>query len=119
MALPIIYRGQTVSGKIELRTKDACIADLENPFVIPTGSTVEVIFPGTTTPVHLSTATPGEVTIVDANLSTITFEMTPTKSALLKVITNGAANVKVTTLTGKVTIFEKVKAFNIVDPANV
>lgn len=119
MALPIIYRGQTVSGKIELRTKDFCISDLENPFPIPTGSLVEIIFPGATAPVILSTANSGEVTVSDALLSTITFEMTPTKSLLLKVIDNGVVNLRVTSLTNKVTIFEKIKAFKIVDIANV
>jgi hypothetical protein len=114
-----IYRGDTFKGVINLRLKDSCDESKVNPFVIEAGSTVEIRFPGQTATVVLSTSTPGEVTIVDASLSTIAFEGSPAKSTLLKKIADAAITVVVTQgVSGEIFTFEKTKYLTIKDRSN-
>jgi|WetSurMetagenome_2_1015567.scaffolds.fasta_scaffold316728_2 hypothetical protein len=117
MALTTIYRGQTVKGTLNLRVTDSCVPGLKNPYAIPGGATIVINFPGATSTVSLSTATMGEITIVDSALSTISFEMSATKSALLAITSSGAIDVKVTS-GSNVDIFEKAVVLKIADIAN-
>jgi hypothetical protein len=121
----IVYRGQTLTGTVNLRISDAS-SGVEFPYAIPTGSTIVINFPGiivptppaTSTSVELSTANSGEVSIVDATQSKIAFNMSPTKSLLLALNSNADVDVIVTAPSGKVDIFELVNIYNIVDYAN-
>ena len=114
-----IYRGDTFKGTVNLRLKDSCDPNKVNPFAIEAGSTIEVRFPGTTSPVVLSTANVGEVTIVDTDLSTITYEGDPAKSALLKRATDQSITVVVTQgVSTEVYTFELAKILDIKDRAN-
>lgn len=114
-----IYRGDTFKGVINLRLKDSCDENKVNPFPIEVGSVVQVRFPGTTSPVILSTANVGEVTIVDADLSTISYEGDTVKSALLKKATDQSITVVVTQgVSTEVYTFEQAKALDIKDRAN-
>lgn len=114
-----IYRGDTFKGVINLRAKDCCDENKVNPYVIEAGSLVEIRFPGATSTVVLSTANVGEVTIVDSALSTISYEGSQAKSALLKKGDNQTITVVVTqgVSTEKYT-FELAKALDIKDRAN-
>jgi hypothetical protein len=118
MAAAVIYRGQTVYGKIQLRKKDECTEGLENPYPIPTLGNIVINFPGETSTVVLSTANPGEIAITDSALSTISFVMSPAKSALLLVTTAASVDTIVTDVSGNVDIFQQVKVFKISDIDN-
>lgn len=87
MALPtlLFYIGDTLDGIINLRTTDASTG-ATSPFVIEAGSVVEVLFPPADPllPVVLSTANPGEISIIDANLATILISGPASKSLLMK-----------------------------------
>ena len=89
----LIYKGDTFKGVINLRLKDACDPNKVSPFPIETGSTIEIRFPGG---VVLSTANVGEITVVDAALSVLSYEGDPTKSANLKVGVDQSLTVVVT-----------------------
>ena len=119
VAKSVIFQGDTFKGTINLRLKDSCDANKVTPFPIEVGSTVQVRFAGTSAPVVLSTAVPGEVTILDADLSTITYEGSPTKSALLKKGVDLAITVVVTQgVSGEVFTFENLKTLDVKSRAN-
>ena len=114
-----IYRGDTFKGTINLRLKDSYDANKVNPFAIEAGSTIEVRFPGTTSPVVLSTANVGEISILDTDLSTITYEGSQVKSALLKKSVDQAITVVVTQgVSTETYTFELSKILDIKDRAN-
>lgn len=112
-----IYRGDTFQGTINLRVTDPVDATRENPYPIAVGSTIQIKFPGTPS-VVLSTANVGEVTVVDAALSTISFSGAPAKSLLMDLGTNQTLTLVHTDPTGKVTTFERTKSLDVVDRAN-
>lgn len=119
MANTTIYRGDTFKGVLNFRLQDSCDAKKVNPFAIEAGSTVEVRFPGTASTVVLSTANVGEITIIDTDLSTISYEGDTTKSALLKKGTNQSITVVITQgVSGEVYTFENLKILDILDRAN-
>lgn len=119
IAKTTIYKGDTFKGTINLRLKDAYDSNKVNPFPIEAGSTIEVRFPGTTSTVVLSTANVGEITIVDTDLSTIAYEGSQVKSALLKKNTDQAITVVVTQgVSGETYTFELTKILDIKDRAN-
>ena len=110
-----IRRGATITGIVNLRNKQAGSGS-QFDYVIPGGAVIQLKFPGATSTVILSTATPGEITIVNANTAQISFIMSATKSALLAL---GMASVDcIITASGAVDIFEETSVFNILDPAN-
>lgn len=116
-----IKRGQTFRGTINLRSKPDQNSISEFPYAIPSGALIEVKFPGETSTVILSTATVGEITIIDSNQSKISFDMPPAKSNLLLVGKNAAVNCIITDSSvspATVDIFEAIKILNIEDPAN-
>lgn len=114
-----IYKGDTFKGTINLRLKDSCDPNKVNPFPIELGSTIEIRFPGATSPVVLSTANAGEITIVDTNLSAIAYEGSQAKSALLKKATDQAITVVVTQgISTETYTFELTKILDIKDRAN-
>lgn len=116
MAKKEIYIGASFSDTLGLRTKNPNITNLYNPFVIEVGSVVEVLFPNG---VILSTANIGEVTIDDANLSTISYLGSPAQSLTFTAADNLAIDVRVTQgISGKVEFFESLKALDIIAPAN-
>ena len=113
-----IFIGQTVKGVANLRLADPTTS-AQKPYPIPTGATIQFKFPGASgTSVVLSSATAGEITIVDANASQLSYVMSPAKSALLLVGKNAAVDCYVTDTLGNVDIFEAVKIYNIANPAN-
>lgn len=115
----LIYRGDTFKGVINLRLKDSCDSNKVNPFAIEAGSVVEVRFPGATSPVVLSTANVGEISILDTGLSTISYEGSPAKSVLLKKASDQSITVVVTQgVSTEVYTFENSKAVDIKDRAN-
>lgn len=89
------YQGQTFQGTLYLRQRDQG-SRLVKPYAIPVGATVEIHFPGTSATVILSTANAGEVTL-NANSETgrIDYVGSPTKAALLALVTNGDIDVLV------------------------
>jgi len=113
-----IYRGDTFEGTIQIRKRDACSAEIENPFPIPSGSLVELHFPGATSSVILSTANVGEITIVDNNLSTLGYKGSPAKSLLLNVGSKQTITCIVTYPTTEVSTAEAKKILTVVDRAN-
>lgn len=114
-----IYRGDTFKGTVNLRLKDSCDPNKVNPFALEVGSTIEVRFPGATSTVVLSTANVGEVTILDSDLSTFTYEGSPTKSLLLKKGIDLSLTVVVTQgVSTEVFTFENAKFLDIKDRAN-
>lgn len=111
-----IYRGDTFKGVINLRLKDSCDANKVNPFAIEAGSVIEIRFKGATSVVVLSTANVGEVTILDANLSTISYEGAPAKSLLLKTGDDMTTTVVVTQgISTEVYTFEEANSYNCKD----
>lgn len=74
--------GDDATGMFQLRKK---VSGVINPYPIPVNAIVQIHFPAfdPTVPVMLSSAVLGEVTIVDAALSTISFAMPKAKSLLL------------------------------------
>lgn len=113
-----IFRGDTFRGTINLRQTDFIDPTKVNPFPIVALSVVVINFPGSSASVVLSTANAGEITIVDTDLSTITFVGAPAKSLMMALITNGSLDVIVTDPSGNVTTFEIKKAVTIVDREN-
>jgi hypothetical protein len=127
-----VYRGYTFSGIINLKQDDGTAPENLLPYVIPVGSTVQVILPGESGPVILDSTvalpnppfSANEVTIVNASLGQIAFTCTPDKSTLLAVGTKQAVDVVVikdpaTTPTPEdVDVFEKLKTIDIADIAN-
>lgn len=114
----IIYIGGSFTDVLQLRTQNPTIPSLINPFLIETGSLVEVLFPND---VVLSTANVGEVTVNDANLSTITYLGDPAKSALFTPSGKNLSplDVRVTQgISGEVVYFEATGVLNIIKPAN-
>jgi len=95
-----ITKGDTFQGVLQLRKS---VNGVVNPYVIPTGATVAVHFPAfdASSPVILSTANVGEVTIVDQNLSTISYLGSTTKSALLNPGKMQKIDIVITELSGK------------------
>ena len=112
-----VFRGDTKKFKAVLKVKDQFIG-LYQVYAIPTGATIEVYFPGDTASVVISTATPGEVTIVDAANGVISCVVPKTKTPLMKLGDNQAIDAIVTELTGDVTTAEKVKSLYVKDRAN-
>lgn len=115
-----IYRGQTVKGVVNLRQVDPT-TQAQNPYVIPVDAVVEIKFPGETGSVVLSTANAGEVTILDASSSKISYVMPPAKSQILALNAKAAVDCVVTTSSSPISvdIFEAVNVYNIVDQANI
>jgi hypothetical protein len=115
----LVYRGDTFKGVINLRLRDSLDKYKVNPFVIEAGSTIEVRFPGQTSPVVLSSTIPGEITILDTTLSSFSFEGSPTKSLLLKKISDSSVTVVVTQgVSGEIFTFEKERFLTIKDRSN-
>lgn len=119
VAKTVIYQGDTFKGVINLRLRDSCDSNKVNPFAIEAGSIVQVRFPGTTAPVVLSTVNVGEINIIDTDLSTISYEGDPVKSALLKKGVDLAITVVVAQgVSGEVYTFENVKTLDVKSRAN-
>jgi hypothetical protein len=115
----LVYRGDTFKGVVNLRLKDSLDKYKVNPFIIESGSTIQVRFPGTASAVILSSVNPGEITILDSNLSSFSFEGSPTKSLLLKKMEGASITVVVTQgVSGEVFTFEKEEFLTIKDRAN-
>ena len=115
----IYYRGDTIDGKINLRKVTTCDGvTVYSAFPLLVTDTVEVIFPGETASVILSTANVGEITIEDLAASTFIYKGAPAKSDLLKLGTNQAIDVVVTTIGGDVTTFQYDQILTVKDRAN-
>lgn len=112
-----IFRGDTPKGTINLYTQDPNTG-LAIVYNIITGSQISIFFPGTTASVELSSANPGEVTVLNAAEGQIAYAMDSTKSDLLKLGDNQAIDVVVTTPSNDVLTAERVKIVKIVDRAN-
>lgn len=79
-----VVRGDTFEGTANLREIDSCDTSKENTFEIPAGSTIEMLFPGETASVSLTTGA-SEVTIESYAKGEVSFVMPPAKTDLLKV----------------------------------
>ena len=112
-----IFRGDTPKGTINLFTVDPN-SGLAIVYSIPTGSTIEVRWPGETSTVVLSTANVGEVTILNAAEGQFAYSMSSVKSLLLKLGDNQPLDVVVSTLAGDIYTAERVKVVKIADRAN-
>lgn len=117
MDVPDFFIGDTLKGKINLTTKDPNCGSGLFAYVIPTGATIDIRWPGATATVVISSAL-GEVTIIDAAKGIISFVMTPTKSLLLKPGHKQALDVIVTNLAGEISTAEGLKLINILSRAN-
>lgn len=111
-------RGDTIEGSINLREIDACDEDKENTYVIPTGASIEMRFPGESATVTLTTGA-SEVTIVDASKGQVTFKMAPAKSLLLKKAAKQTITLHVSYNAGADRkTFQKKSIFTVEDRAN-
>lgn len=92
--------GDDFSGIIQLRLKAAGVI---NPAPITGYTKIEIHFPAfdATSPVILSTVNSGEITVVDANLSTLSFSGSAAKSLLLNAGNSQKLDTIVTDSTGK------------------
>ena len=112
-----VFRGDTKKFKVVLKTKDEQTG-LYQVYAIPTGATIEVVFPGDTAPVTIN-STGGEVTIIDAPNGVISCVVSKVKTPLLKLGDKQAIDAIITELSGDVTTAEKTKVLNVVDRANI
>lgn len=104
-----IFIGDNFEDVLQLRLQDARDESHVDPFPLGTPLEIEVRFPGG---ISLK-KTASEVTIVDADLSTISYAGSTTKSALLTAGLNAALDVIVTDADGKITTFEALKVLDI------
>lgn len=112
-----IYRGATFEDSLGLRLQDPATG-VVNPFAIEPASVVEVRFPGESSTVVLSTANVGEVTVLDADASTISYVGAPAKSDLLEVSESMTIDVVVIQgSSGKVIAFQLAKYAVVADLA--
>jgi hypothetical protein len=121
MATPIkIFRGDTFSGVVTLRVLDSCDGAKQNPYPIVANSLIEVHFPGISPApsVVLSTANPGEITIINAADGSFSYKGSPAKSALINKANLQPMTVVVTTPGGTVTTWQLEKILNVYDRAN-
>jgi hypothetical protein len=121
MAQPIVFRGDTITGTLQLRIKNPINPDLEDLYPLPASYIIEVNLPGETATVVLSTANVGEITVISPTLSTVLFTCIPAKSVLLAVTASAAIDCIVTDTTvtpNIVTTFQKLKVIQIQDRAN-
>lgn len=125
MSNPIsnIFRGDTFTGTVNLRQTDPIDPNKVNPFPIPSSHLIEIHFPAENSidPVILSTVNSGEITVVDSDLSTLTYAGAPAKSELMALGTKQAIDIIVTDLTptpNVVTTFQVDKVLNVYDRAN-
>lgn len=77
------FQGDTIEGSVSLRETDPCDPELENTYVIPSGSTIEMRFPGTSGVVSITSGASEITNIVNAK-GTFDFKIPLAKSALLK-----------------------------------
>lgn len=114
-----IYRGDTFEATLQLRLVDS-ETKISNPFPIPVGATVELIFPpaDANIPVILSTANSGEITIVDADASTVSYKGDPSKSLLMAVNKNQSIDCRVITTGGDIMTTTKAKILTVEDYPN-
>lgn len=127
MALPIKFRGDTIEMILQLRQLNQIIPQITDQFSLPLTYQIDVYLPNDPTlqpsgAVVASTLNVGEITVIDANLSTIKATFVPTKTANCLVTATAAVDVKVTDLVvtpNKVTTFEKVKVLQIKDRENL
>lgn len=114
----IATRGDTVEGTANLREIDACDATKENTYVIPSGATIEMRFPGETSTVSITSGA-GEVTIVNASKGQLSWAIAPAKSALLKKGSKQAIDIHVSYNAGADRkTFTKTKIFTVEDRSN-
>ena len=114
----LAIRGDTVAGTVNLREIDACDDDKENSYAIPSGAVIEIRFPGQTSTVSITT-TASEVTVVSASKGQLSFSMTPTKSALLKIGVRQTITLHVTYTSGADRkTFQKKNLLTVEDRAN-
>lgn len=110
-----VFVGDTITMTLQLRVKDLVNPDLENYFPLPGTRKIEAKLPGNTASIVASTTGTGEITVVDANKSTITAVWVPSKTVDLKVGT-AAVDVIVTDTAATpnvVTTFEKLKVITV------
>ncbi len=113
-----IFQGDTFKGVISLRTIDVVDPTKTNTYIIPTGATIQINFPGITASVVLSTANAGEITIINASTGTLSYTGSPLKSVLLNPGKNQSLDLIVTDTAGNVTTFEQPKIINVYARAN-
>lgn len=116
-SVPKFFTNQTLYGRLQLRVKNKINPTLEDAFALPATRKVEVLLPGG---VVLSTLNSGEITVVDANLSTIDFVSPIAKTALCATGVGAIDCVVYDTSVSPniVTTFEKLKVIDIEKPAN-
>ena len=127
MALPIKFRGDTIEMILQLRQKNAVITSLEDQYALPLTYQIDVYLPNDPVlqpsgAVVASTLNVGEITVLDATLTSIKAVFIPTKTANCLVTSSAAVDVKVTDTTvvpNKVTTFEAVKVLQIKDRENL
>lgn len=112
-----VFRGDTKKFKIVLKMKDEQTG-LYQVYAIPTGASIEVVLPGDTAPVSITTSA-SEITIIDAANGVISCVVSKVKTPLLKLGDKQAVDAIITELSGDVTTAEKAKVLNVVDRANI
>lgn len=115
----IIYRGDTISGVINLRVDDLC-SGIQSDYAISLGSTIYVSFPATDplAPAVLSSLL-GEVSIIDASKSIISLNGTSATSLLMKIGKAQSINcVVIQGVGGKEDTFQVDKILTVADRAN-
>jgi hypothetical protein len=122
MAIPNLFRGDTWTGTATLRTLDPVDPTKMNNYVIPTGATIQMNFPGTTASVEITSGA-GEVTIINPTTGAIAWTVPysktdPTVPNPPAVGQKLAVDVIVTDVAGNPTTFEAMKVINILDRAN-
>lgn len=119
----VVFRGDTLKGNITLRQQtDPNDPQSIKPYPVPTGAKIEIHFPAaaSTSPVVLSTANAGEVTVLSAIDGQLTFKGAPAKSLLLAIGDKQGLDIVVTDTAGSgdVTTFEQLKVLTVKDRVN-
>lgn len=119
-----IFKGNTFQGTLKMRVKDPCNSGIMRAYPLNLTDLVEILFPGDSGSVILSTANSGEITmILSGGVPTgdVTFYGSATKGALLLAGNKQSINFRITnSVPSPATIFEGQinNVLNVIVPAN-
>lgn len=112
-----VFRGTTFKGTINLRSIDACNDKLYNTYPIPAGSTLEMRFKGTPSPITITDGA-GEIIVLNASKGQLSFEVSAAKTALMDLGTDLGIDLLITEVGGDIIPFEKLTVINVKDLVN-
>ena len=126
----ILYsQGDLLKGSISLRSNDACTPGKQNPYAIPAGAVVKMLFPGTSSSVTIDSSTSvapefgggTEITITDQNDGDFDFIVIPTKGAgiALSAIKSGVPQAQAIDIVILDSMGAQLQTFEILPPSGI